>query len=193
MLARITAKNASTMARRRCRCWLPKFEPSCSHRLSARLAPTLRPPPGGGGRLENVRPDKETGSGRRYTEHAGKPQSSPEVLTAQEVCWVLDSLHLLKYRTLFTLIYATGVRVSEACVLKTTDVDGPQGVLHIRHGKGDKASLVVLSARLLDLLGCYWKAERPPQPWLFVRADRSTTRSANCKRRAADGCRASPS
>jgi integrase/recombinase XerD len=85
-----------------------------------------------------------------------------EVLTLEEVGEVLQALQVAKYRALFTLIYATGLRVSEACVLKTTDVDAKRGVLHVRHGKGDKARLVVLSPRLLSLLRSYWAAERPP-------------------------------
>jgi integrase/recombinase XerD len=92
----------------------------------------------------------------------------PEVLTLEEVGEVLQALQVAKYRALFTLIYATGLRVSEACVLKTTDVDAKRGVLHVRHGKGDKARLVVLSPRLLSLLRSYWAAERPPHPWLFA-------------------------
>jgi site-specific recombinase XerD len=92
----------------------------------------------------------------------------PEILSAEEVGQVLQALQVAKYRTLFTLIYATGLRVSEACSLKTTDIDAKRGVLHVRHGKGDKARIVVLSPRLLALLRSYWAAERPPQPWLFA-------------------------
>jgi len=92
----------------------------------------------------------------------------PEILTAEEVGQVLQTLQVAKYRALFTLIYATGLRVSEACALRTTDIDAKRGVLHVRHGKGDKARLVVLSPRLLALLRSYWAAERPPHPWLFA-------------------------
>lgn len=92
----------------------------------------------------------------------------PEFLSAEEVGEVLEAMQVVKYRILFTLIYATGLRVSEACVLKTTDVDAKRGVLHVRHGKGDKARLVILSSRLLVLLRKYWAAERPPKPWLFA-------------------------
>ena len=91
----------------------------------------------------------------------------PQILTAQEVSRLLQGLQVLKYRVLFTLIYATGLRVSEACVLKTEDVDAHRGVLHIR-GKGSKERLVVLSPRLLTLLRNYWKLERPTPPWMFV-------------------------
>jgi site-specific recombinase XerD len=92
----------------------------------------------------------------------------PQILTAHEVSRLLQGFQVLKYRTLFTLIYATGLRVTEACLLKTEDVDAQRGVLHIRHGKGSKERLVVLSPRLLILLRNYWKLERPTPPWMFV-------------------------
>jgi site-specific recombinase XerD len=110
-------------------------------------------------------------------------QPLPEVLTADEVRRVLQALQVAKYRTLFTLIYATGLRLSEACVLKTNDIDAQRGVMHVRHGKGDKARIVVLSPRLLVLLRSYWAAERPAHPWLFAGQngrpmDRHTARTA---------------
>lgn len=92
----------------------------------------------------------------------------PQILTPHEVLLLLQNLRVLKYQTLFALIYATGLRVTEACRLKTEDIDAKRGVLHVRHGKGDKERLVVLSPRLLTLLRNYWKLQRPTPPWMFV-------------------------
>ena len=51
----------------------------------------------------------------------------PEVLSVDEVRRVLQALQVAKYRMLFTLIYATGLRVSEAGVPKTSDIDAQRG------------------------------------------------------------------
>jgi len=92
------------------------------------------------------------------------------VLSPGEVSRLLESLETLKYRVLFTTVYATGLRISEACRLQTADVDAQRGVIHVRYGKGGKERLVTLSDKLLQTLRAYWRAERPPGPYLFVTA-----------------------
>lgn len=90
----------------------------------------------------------------------------PVVLTTDEVTKFLKAAPSLKYYALFTTIYATGLRVSEAAKLKVGDIDSKRMVIHIRNGKGRKDRLVQLSRQLLDLLRLYWKSEHP-QEWLF--------------------------
>ena len=52
----------------------------------------------------------------------------------------LNSMQGLRDRTMFELMYACGLRVSEAVSLRTRDVDFADNILHI-HGKGDKERL----------------------------------------------------
>lgn len=92
----------------------------------------------------------------------------PTVLTAGEVQRVLDGFLVAKYRVFFALIYATGLRIREASLLQTSDIDGIQQVIHVRHGKGGRDRLVPMNAQLYGLLKAYWKHERPPLPWLFT-------------------------
>jgi len=61
----------------------------------------------------------------------------------------------------------TGLRVTEACELRTGDIDSRTGLLHVRHGKGDKPRSVRLGESLLRVLRRYWVSERPTGPWLF--------------------------
>jgi len=101
-----------------------------------------------------------------FLSHRSEPQKLPEVISAKQVQAVLDGLRTPKYRVLFTTIYATGMRIGEACFLRTSDIDTDRGVIHV-HGKGDKERLAPLSAKLLGILRAYYKQERPQQPWLF--------------------------
>lgn len=94
----------------------------------------------------------------------------PVILSPDEVGRLLESFDTLKYRALFATVYATGLRISEACQLRTSDVDAARGVIHVRHGKGGKERLVTLSDRLLATLRAYWRAVRPPAPFLFQNA-----------------------
>jgi integrase/recombinase XerD len=95
------------------------------------------------------------------------PDRLPVILSVEEVDRLLDGLQLPKYRVFFTTVYATGLRISEACHLETGDVDAARGVIRIR-GKGGKERLVPLKPRLLAILRAYWRTERPPAPWLFA-------------------------
>jgi site-specific recombinase XerD len=92
----------------------------------------------------------------------------PVVLTAEEVQRVLDGFLVAKYRVFFALIYATGLRIREASLLQTSDINAMQQVIHVRHGKGGKDRLVPLAPKLYALLRAYYKHERPPAPWLFT-------------------------
>jgi site-specific recombinase XerD len=94
----------------------------------------------------------------------------PEVLSPEEVSRLLDSFDTFKYRTLFRTIYATGLRISEACQLTTGDIDASRGVIRVRDGKGGKERLVTLSDELLRTLRAYWRVARPPAPYLFATA-----------------------
>lgn len=96
------------------------------------------------------------------------PKRLPVVLSAKEVKALLQNLTHPKYRVLFTTIYATGLRISEACQLQTGDIDAQRGVIHVRHGKGGSERTVMLSPRLLAILRAYWKQVRPTKPFLFT-------------------------
>jgi len=92
----------------------------------------------------------------------------PTVLSPAEIQRVLDGFLVAKYRIFFALIYATGLRIREASLLETRDVDAMQQVIHVRHGKGGRERLVPMNSKLYGLLRAYYKHERPPQPWLFT-------------------------
>jgi integrase/recombinase XerD len=91
----------------------------------------------------------------------------PVVLSGREVYALLEALETPRMRMFFTLVYATGLRLREACVLETRDVQKDRGVLHVRRGKGDKERFVPLNERLYQLLRAYYAEVRPARPWLF--------------------------
>jgi integrase/recombinase XerD len=97
-----------------------------------------------------------------------RPKRVPAVISAEEVEGILRALESPKFRVLFATIYATGMRICEACKLETRDIDASSGAIHIRQGKGAKDRDVMLSPRLLGLLRAYWKQERPVAPYLFT-------------------------
>lgn len=92
------------------------------------------------------------------------------VLAAEDVARLLRALIEPKYRVFFSLLYATGLRLNEACRLTTDDIDAKRGLVHVRNGKGGKERAVMLAPRLLGALRTYWRFVRPPSPWLFASA-----------------------
>lgn len=99
-----------------------------------------------------------------------QPQRLPVVLAICEVFALLRALRVAKYRVLAATMYATGMRVSEVCRMKTSDIDATRGVIRVL-GKGNKERLVMMSPRLLLILRTYWKLVRPAHPYLFTNDD----------------------
>jgi integrase/recombinase XerD len=94
------------------------------------------------------------------------PQTLPVILSPEEVLQFLSSVPRLKGRTVLTVCYATGLRISEAIALKPTDIDSKRMTLRVDQGKGQKDRYVMLSERLLVILRDWYRAARPT-PWLF--------------------------
>jgi site-specific recombinase XerD len=96
-----------------------------------------------------------------------KSRQLPAVLSRTEVWLLLNHLRRPDLRMCATLMYVCGLRVSEAVRLRVEDLDSKRMVLWVRRGKGDKDRQVPLPTRTLEALRQYWRACRPPQPWLF--------------------------
>jgi integrase/recombinase XerC len=69
-------------------------------------------------------------------------------------------------------LYSTGVRVSELCDVKISDISFSEKRIKI-HGKGEKERIVLFGNPLLDLLNLYLKESRPffektNQPYLLL-------------------------
>jgi site-specific recombinase XerD len=94
-------------------------------------------------------------------------RKAPVVLSGAEVYALLEALETPRMRMFFTLVYATGLRLQEACALETRDIQKDRGVLHVRRGKGGRERFVPLSERLYVLLRAYYAEVRPARPWLF--------------------------
>lgn len=90
-----------------------------------------------------------------------RPRRLPTVLGPGEVSDLLKCTSNLKHRTLFTTMFASGMRVSEASAIRLPDIDSERMQLTIAKGKGNKQRLVPLSPRLLTALREYWKEYRP--------------------------------
>jgi integrase len=96
-----------------------------------------------------------------------RPQRIPALLTRAEVGLILDACADGRYRTMLTLCYGCGLRLSEVLAVRVADIDSERKLLRIDQGKGAKDRLVPLSPTLLEDLRAYWRLYRPSH-WLFA-------------------------
>ena len=105
---------------------------------------------------------------KRYMQFRRKPRKLPIVFSVEEVADLLAAVPGpgLKYRAALGISYGAGLRASEVCHLKVTDIDSNRMLIHVDEGKGGKDRKAMLAPGLLDLLRDYWLEARP-QGWLF--------------------------
>jgi site-specific recombinase XerD len=92
-----------------------------------------------------------------------KPQTLPVILSPEEVRQFLSCVRQRKIRTVLTVCYAAGLRVSEAIALKPTDIDSQRMTLRVTQGKGSKDRDVMLSVQLLRILRDWYRFAKPTQ------------------------------
>ena len=95
------------------------------------------------------------------------PNKVPTVLSPQEVFVFLDAIGGVKNRTVLTVCYGAGLRISEAVALRVRDIDSARMLLRVENGKGGKPRFALLSPRLLEILRAYFRMVRPRGEWLF--------------------------
>lgn len=85
----------------------------------------------------------------------------PKVIDGEFIKDCLFKINNLKHRTILTLTYSVGLRVSEVVNLKIDDIDSKRMIIHIKNAKGRKDRIVPLSIKVLELLREYWKEYKP--------------------------------
>jgi site-specific recombinase XerD len=90
----------------------------------------------------------------------------PRVIDGEFIKEKLSKINNLKHKTILTLTYSVGLRVSEIINLKIEDIDSKRMLIHIKNAKGRKDRIVPLSETVLELLRNYYK-EYKPEEFLF--------------------------
>jgi site-specific recombinase XerD len=90
----------------------------------------------------------------------------PVILSPGEVLRFLEAAPSFSHHVIFSTMYGTGMRVSEALHLRACHIDSQRMMIRIEQSKGNRDRYVQLSPKLLELLRMYWRKVRP-QEWLF--------------------------
>ena len=89
------------------------------------------------------------------------PQKLPVVLSPEEVTRLIEAAPNLLHRTILMVLYGTGIRRTEASLLKVSDINSERMVIHVHQGKGSRDRDVPMTPKLLDILREYWRWKRP--------------------------------
>jgi site-specific recombinase XerD len=96
-----------------------------------------------------------------------QPQKLPQILAPEEVVRLIECADNPKHRAILMTTYAAGLRLSEVCSLKVSNIDSARMTIHVEQGKGAQDRYTPLSPRLLAELRRYWALSRP-KLWLFA-------------------------
>jgi len=108
-----------------------------------------------------------------FIPHPRPKRSLPEVLDEKEIQAILSHCRKLRYKLFFTLIYSSGLRISEALNIQLCDIDIPRKQLHIRSAKNHKDRYAILSDKAIYLLKFYINRYKPISFLFFVYYDKS--------------------
>ena len=102
----------------------------------------------------------------------------PVILSQEKVAMILDSCKSLKYKTVFALAYASGLRISELRNLTLADIDFDRKQVYVRRGKYGRSRYSLLGDKAAQLLRTYMNVYRP-HSFLFYNPKDSTIRISN--------------
>jgi integrase/recombinase XerD len=106
------------------------------------------------------------------------PQKLPDMLSIKEINQLITSIpdtneRDLRYRTMFELLYSSGLRVSELINVTINDIDMDSAIIRIK-GKGDKERVVPVNPRTIFSLKRYLEyrnkryAKDTDTPYFFI-------------------------
>ncbi len=83
-----------------------------------------------------------------------------KVLTKEELSTFFNVIENYKFKTIFMLVYGSGLRVGEVVNLRVEDIDSKNMRIFVREGKGNKERYTILPESSLEMLRKYWKKYR---------------------------------
>ena len=99
-------------------------------------------------------------------ERPRREKKLPVILSSSEIKNLIENTKNIKHKTLLSLIYSAGLRISEAIDLKITDIDSKRMIIHVKNAKGKKDRYTLLSEKILLLLREYYTIYTPKK-YLF--------------------------
>lgn len=99
-----------------------------------------------------------------------KKRNLPKILSEEELNIFFNACEDYKYKTIFMMIYGSGLRISEAVNIRIEDVDSKNMRLFVRNGKGERQRYTVLPKASLEMLRKCYEIYKPkhPEGYMFL-------------------------
>ena len=91
----------------------------------------------------------------------------PYILSQEDTWHFISTIPNLKHKAMISLLYSSGLRVSELCNLKWSDFSKEKMQVRIRKSKNRYEGITQLSQITLELLVDYWRNFGRPKDWVF--------------------------
>lgn len=114
-------------------------------------------------------------------ERPKKHKKLPKVIDLNALKDKIDTIENIKHKTILSVGFAAGLRVSEVINLKLSDIDRDRMMLHIKNSKGRKDRLVPFSKQLLSLLEKYYRTYKPKE-YLFNGQSTAQYTASSCNK-----------
>ena len=75
----------------------------------------------------------------------------PKILSNEELNVFFNACENYKYKTIFMMIYGSGLRISEATNIRVADIDSKNMRIFVRNGKGKRERYTVLPKAALEI------------------------------------------
>lgn len=99
-------------------------------------------------------------------ERPRKEKHLPKIIDKDFLLNKISLIENIKHKSIISLGFSVGLRVSEVINLKIDDIDSKRMIININQAKGHKDRIVPLSNNILELLRIYFKEYKPKQ-YLF--------------------------
>jgi integrase/recombinase XerD len=110
------------------------------------------------------------------------PKKLPITLSKEEIKQLIDAATHEKSKLLIKVIYASGLRVSEALKLKVEDLEMEQKIGWVRNGKGGKDRMIILSEQVLAELKSFLRSRSIQKGYIFLGKDGKPMTSRNAQK-----------
>ncbi|AUC15761.1 integrase [Tenacibaculum sp. SZ-18] len=116
-----------------------------------------------------------------------KSKKLPVVLSQKEVISIIRVTKNLKHRAIITLLYSSGIRISELLALKLADINIERRQLRIVNAKGRKDRYVILAENFIPLLLNYYHTYQPKE-FLFENLNKNQYSASSVRKLIKKSC-----
>ena len=110
-----------------------------------------------------------------------KEKNLPRIIDKDLLLSSIGDIENLKHKSIISIAYSVGLRVSEVINLKLDDIDSKRMIINVRQSKGKKDRILPLSEKILLLLREYYKKFKP-ETYLFNGQNSLKYSSGSCNK-----------